>query len=118
MGQRQGSGSPLGAALMTMRNDHIEPATRQLIEDIVSRHQNGYEIEPCYIRAEVDRDDTPYIAVGLRYKLSAKPVESRHTIELMGAISDGLLNAGEERFPNVENYFDDKQQIKGMPRAR
>ena len=101
-----------------MKKDKIEPAIIKLIEDVVAGHQNGYEIEPCYIRAEVDRDDAPYIAVGLRYKLSARMIEPAHTIGMMGALSNALLNAGEERFPVVDNYFDEKQSIKGMPRAR
>ena len=95
----------------------VDEKTRNLIEGVVSSHLDGHEIEPCNIFIEIDEDGVESIVVGLRYKLSTSPVDPARTLDMLSAISEALVNAGNWRVPYVENDFDDKQEIKVMQRA-
>lgn len=94
-----------------------ELATRTLIENVVKQYLDGHEIDPCNIFVEYDEDGDQCISVGLYYKFSRKPVDPANSLAMLGAIRDALVEAGDQRFPYVEHYFDDKQEIKGARRA-
>ena len=91
--------------------------TRNLIEAVVAEHLDGHDIEPCNIAIDVDDEGHESIEVGLCYKLSASPVDPAKSLDMLSAIRDALVAAGDWRVPYVEHYFDDKQEIKGMRRA-
>ena len=98
-------------------NTIIDDKTKKLIESVVVSHLDGHEIEPCNIVVDVDDDGMECLEVGLCYKLSAKPVDPAKSLDMLSALRDALVAAGDARVPYVEHYFDDNQQIKGMQRA-
>jgi hypothetical protein len=95
----------------------IEDGTRKLIESVVSRHLDGHELVSCNIVGDIDGDGGHSIEIGLRYKYSKRPIDPAKSLDMLGSLSDALLEAGDARFPYLEHFFDDKQQIKNVELA-
>ena len=75
----------------------IEKRTKSIIERVVMSHRDGHKIEPCNISAGFDDDSQEIISVGLRYKLSRRPIDPVKTLAMQSAIRDALIKAGDLR---------------------
>ena len=90
----------------------IEPKTRMLIESVVSRYIDGHHVQPCNIVGDIDGDGVHSIEIGLCYEYSERPIDPAKSLDMLSALSSALVCAGDNRFPFLKHYFDDKQQIK------
>ncbi len=92
-------------------------AERTLIETVIRDHLNGHDIQPCNISIETDDEGSESISVGLCYNLSEKPIDPEMSVDLLAAVRDALIAAGNDRIPYIEHYFDAKQPIGEFSRA-
>jgi hypothetical protein len=94
-----------------------EPETEAIVREVVGNHLDESAIEPCNIFIEIDDDNTPYVRVGLCYKLSDLPIDPARSLELLSELQDALVAANDFRTPIIDHYFDDRQTIRGFDRA-
>jgi hypothetical protein len=94
----------------------ISDGTRLLIEATVRGHLAGYDVDPCEIVAVFDEGDTG-ISVGICYRSAGPPIHPSLTVLLLRELRRKLVDAGDERMPFVEHYYDKDQKFEGLRRA-
>jgi hypothetical protein len=102
---------------LVMKTAKLGQKTRALIEKAVADHLDGHDVKITRLFTELEDDGNECIWLGLRYALSARPVDPAVSVDMLWAVNNALSKSGDSRMVYIEREFHDQQPIKGFELA-
>jgi len=92
----------------------LNQETRNLIENTVNHHLNGYEVFACNIEAYETSQGEEAISVGVCYTAGQNVlVDPEALTSLLTELNLKLLGIGETRFPYIRHYLGEGHNVSG-----
>ena len=91
--------------------DRVERKVVETVRRVLSERMGRFGFREAEVRAGEDHDGAPVLFIDARYDLSATPIDTNATSEVLRALREALEEIGERRFPHVRHHFDDRQQV-------